>query len=212
MGAIKKSQLGYLMSPRKFGAPSGNCGSLRKPRGSGKLARADCNSRSTFFSRGNSAAGQLLGGKEMAPRFHRKCLNSFFWQVLFCNKSSCSRLIRLFSTMSSYSPLCSSKEFQPRTFISWLGDTTLTSDFIFSMIFAFCTVRVKIRPHVWISLCVCSHVILALFVFVFDLREIYSDCAVFALAHVPWPSSDFIGPKYFLRHSSVIIWLWASIS
>ena len=118
------------MSPRKFGAPSGNCGSLRKPRGSGKLARADCNSRSTFFSRGNSAAGQLLGGKEMAPRFHRKCLNSFFWQVLFCNKSSCSRLIRLFSTMSSYSPLCSSKEFEPRTFISWLGDTTLASDII----------------------------------------------------------------------------------
>ena len=135
MGAVKKSQLGYLMSPRKFGAPSGNCGSLRKPRGSGKLARADCNSRSTFFSRGNSAAGQLLGGKEMAPRFHRKCLNSFFWQVLFCNKSSCSRLIRLFSTMSSYSPLCFSKEFEPRTFISWLGDTTLTSDLITAIVF-----------------------------------------------------------------------------
>ena len=134
---LKKSQLGHLMSPRKFGAPSGNCGSLRKPRGSGKLARADCNSRSTFFSRGNSAAGQLLGGKEMAPRFHRKCLNSFFWQVLFCNKSSCTRLIRLFSTMSSYSPLCSSQEFELRTFISWLGDTTLTSDLIQSMFFYF---------------------------------------------------------------------------
>ena len=159
MGAIKRSQLGYLMSPRKIGAPSGNCGSLRKPRGSGKLARADCNSRSTFFSRGNSAAGQLLGGKEMAPRFHRKCLNSFFWQVLFCNKSSCTRLIRLFSTMSSYSPLCSSKEFEPRTFISWLGDTTLTSDLITAIVFfLFCTVRVKIRPHVWTlsSLCVCA--------------------------------------------------------
>ena len=33
-----------------------------------------------------------------------------------------------------------------------------------------------------LSLCLCSHVILALFVFVFHLREIYSDCAVFALA------------------------------
>ena len=156
MGAIKKSQLGYLMSPRKFGAPSGNCGSLRKPRGSGKLARADCNSRSTFFSRGNSAAGQLLGGKEMAPRFHRKCLNSFFWQVLFCNKSSCSRLIRLFSTMSSYSPLCSSKEFEPRTFISWLGDTTLASDLITAIGFFNFALYVWKFVHMCESLCVCA--------------------------------------------------------
>ena len=44
---------GPWMSLRKRGAPSGYCGSLRKPRGSGKQQKqgADCNSPSSTFHR-----------------------------------------------------------------------------------------------------------------------------------------------------------------
>ena len=122
-------------------APSGNCGSLRKPRGSGKQEEeqgADCNSPSYTFHRSPAAA--VVGRKLLLNSTGNILIHSFLTGSFFA-KAARVRLIGIFFTSLNFPSPPHKSNCEGGKFISRLVDIPPTSDRISSRVFRF-TLRV----------------------------------------------------------------------
>ena len=104
-------------------APSGNCGSLRKPRGSGKQEEeqgADCNSPSYIFHRSPAAAAAVVRRK-LLLNSTGNILIHFFYRFFF-GKGTRVRLIGIFLHFAQFPFSCSQIKLRrgENSFLGWL--------------------------------------------------------------------------------------------
>ena len=119
-------------------APSGNCGSLRKPRGSGKQEEeqgADCNSPSYTFHRSPAAA--VVGRKLLLNSTGNVLIHSFL------TGSFLQRLIGTFLHFAQFPFSCSQIKLRrgENSFLGWL--TSLRP-------------QIESVPEFFVSLCACE--------------------------------------------------------